>query len=193
MQVRRRIHVRGIVQGVGFRPYVYRLATERHLGGQIANTSSGVIIEVEGAAEVVDDFLSSLSAQAPPLALVTEIRVVEIHRTGETDFCILPSDPSALVRTLISPDIATCADCLRELFDPADRRYHYPFINCTNCGPHCQQALGWAWKRLLRGSSYSARQRGHIGKTDIEVCGRSYGIPLTMENLGPQFVQLMKG
>jgi hydrogenase maturation protein HypF len=116
MQVRRRIDVAGIVQGVGFRPYVYRLATERHLAGQIANTSSGVVIEVERAAEVVDDFLSSLPAQAPPLALVTDIRVVEIHRTGESDFCILPSDPSASVRTLISPDIATCADCLRELY-----------------------------------------------------------------------------
>jgi hydrogenase maturation protein HypF len=135
MQVRRRIHVAGIVQGVGFRPYVYRLATERHLAGQIANTSTGVVIEVEGAAEVVNDFLSSLPTQAPPLVLVTNIRVVEIHRTGESEFCILPSDPSASVRTLISPDIATCEDCLRELFDPADRRYHYPFINCTNCGP----------------------------------------------------------
>ena len=102
-------------------PTCYRLATERHLAGQIANTSSGVVIEVEGAVEVVDDFLSSLPAQAPPLSLLTEIRVVEIHRTGESDFCILPSDSSASVRTLISPDIATCADCLRELFDPADR------------------------------------------------------------------------
>ena len=147
MHVRRRIHVAGIVQGVGFRPYVYRLATERHLAGQIANTSSGVVIEVEGAAAVVDDFLSSLPAQAPPLALVTEIRVLEIHRTGEGDFCILPSDPSAPVRTLISPDIATCADCLRELFDPADRRYRYPFINCTNCGPRFSIVNGIPYDR----------------------------------------------
>jgi hydrogenase maturation protein HypF len=147
MQVRRRIHVAGIVQGVGFRPYVYRLATERHLAGQIANTSSGVVIEVEGAAEVVDDFLSSLPAQAPPLALVTDIRVVEIHRTGKSDFCILPSDPSASVRTLISPDIATCVDCFRELFDPADRRYHYPFINCTNCGPRFSIVKGVPYDR----------------------------------------------
>jgi hydrogenase maturation protein HypF len=147
MQVRRRIHVRGIVQGVGFRPYVYRLATERHLAGQIANTSSGVVIEVEGTAEVVDDFLSSLPAQAPPLALVTDIRVVEIHCTGEADFCILPSDPSASVQTLISPDIATCANCLRELFDPADRRYHYAFINCTNCGPRFSIVNGIPYDR----------------------------------------------
>jgi hydrogenase maturation protein HypF len=147
MQVRRRIHVSGIVQGVGFRPYVYRLATERHLAGQIANTSSGVVIEIEGAAEVVEDFLSSLPAQAPPLAMVTDIRVVEIHRTGESEFCILPSDPSASVRTLISPDIATCADCLRELFDPADHRYRYPFINCTNCGPRFSIVSGIPYDR----------------------------------------------
>lgn len=147
MRVRRRIHVAGIVQGVGFRPYVYRLATERHLAGQIANTSTGVVIEVEGAAQVVDDFLSSLPVQAPPLALVTNIRVVEIRRTGETEFCILPSDPSASVRTLIAPDIATCSDCLRELFDPTDRRYHYPFINCTNCGPRFSIVKGIPYDR----------------------------------------------
>lgn len=147
MRVRRRIHVAGIVQGVGFRPYVYRLATERHLAGQIANTSSGVVIEVEGAPEVVDDFLSCLPLQAPPLAMVTDIRVVEIHRTGKSDFCILPSDPSASVRTLISPDIATCDDCLRELFDPADRRFHYPFINCTNCGPRFSIVKGIPYDR----------------------------------------------
>jgi hydrogenase maturation protein HypF len=147
MRIRRRIHVAGIVQGVGFRPYVYRLATERHLAGQIANTSSGVVIEVEGAEEAVDDFVSSLPAQAPPLALVTDIRVAEIHHTGRSDFCILPSDPSAPVRTLISPDIATCADCLRELFDPADHRYHYPFINCTNCGPRFSIVSGIPYDR----------------------------------------------
>lgn len=147
MRVRRRIHVAGIVQGVGFRPYVYRLATERHLAGQIANTSSGVVIEVEGAEEVVDDFLSSLPVQAPPLAMVTDIRVAEIHHTGKSDFCILPSDPSAPVRTLISSDIATCDDCLRELFDPADRRFHYPFINCTNCGPRFSIVKGIPYDR----------------------------------------------
>lgn len=147
MRVRRRIHVAGLVQGVGFRPYVYRLATERHLAGQISNTSSGVVIEVEGGAAVVDDFLSSLPAQAPPLALVTDIRVVEIRGTGERDFCILPSDPSASVRTLISPDIATCDDCLRELFDPADCRHLYPFINCTNCGPRFSIVRGIPYDR----------------------------------------------
>ena len=147
MPVRRRIHVAGIVQGVGFRPYIYRLATERHLAGQIANTSSGVVIEVEGAADVVDDFLAYLPAQAPPLALITDIRVVDIDHTGESAFCILPSNGSESVRTLISPDIATCDDCLRELFDPADRRYLYPFINCTNCGPRFTIVRGIPYDR----------------------------------------------
>ncbi len=135
MQVRRRIHVAGIVQGVGFRPYVYRLATERHLAGQITNTAAGVVIEVQGFSEVVDDFLTRLPAEAPPLALITWLQVTEISPNGNEDFRILPSEKSETVRTLIPPDIAVCDACLGELFNPADRRYLYPFINCTNCGP----------------------------------------------------------
>jgi len=135
MQVRRCIHVSGIVQGVGFRPYVYRLAAEQHLAGQIANTTAGVVIEVQGSPESVDDFLLRLPKEAPPLALITDLRILEIEINGDSEFRILPSEKSEAVRTLIPPDIATCEDCLRELFDPADRRYLYPFINCTNCGP----------------------------------------------------------
>ncbi len=135
MQVRRRIHVSGIVQGVGFRPFVYRLAAGRQLAGQIANTARGVVIEVQGFPEVVDDFLARLPAEAPPLALITGLQVTEISPNGEEDFRILPSENSGTVRTLIPPDIAVCDACLVELFNPADRRYLYPFINCTNCGP----------------------------------------------------------
>jgi len=186
MEVRRRIHVAGIVQGVGFRPYVYRLATERHLAGQIANTSSGVVIEVEGAAEVVDDFVSSLPAQAPPLALLTEIRVVEIHRTGESDFCILPSDPSASVRTLISPDIATCADCLGELFDPADRRYHYPFINCTNCGPRFSIVRGIPYDRPQTSMSVFPMCPHCLAEYEDPHNRRFHAQPNACWNCGPQ-------
>lgn len=135
MQVRRCIHVSGIVQGVGFRPYVYRLAVGQHLAGQIANTATGVVIEVQGSSESVDDFLQRLPKEAPPLALITGLDVVEVGLNGDSDFRILPSEKSEAVRTLIPPDIATCEDCVRELLDPADRRYLYPFINCTNCGP----------------------------------------------------------
>jgi hydrogenase maturation protein HypF len=135
MQVRRRIHVSGIVQGVGFRPYVYRLAVGNQLAGQISNTAAGVVIEVQGLPGAVDDFLHRLPAEAPPLALITAVEVAEIGLNGDAEFRILPSEKSETVRALIPPDIATCQDCLRELFDANDRRYLYPFINCTNCGP----------------------------------------------------------
>jgi hydrogenase maturation protein HypF len=135
MQVRRRIHVSGIVQGVGFRPYVFRLASEGQLTGHIANTAAGVIIEVQGVSDKVEDFLSRLPKETPPLALITGLQAAEISTNGDAEFRILASDKSETVRTLIPPDVAICDDCLRELFDPPNRRYLYPFINCTNCGP----------------------------------------------------------
>jgi hydrogenase maturation protein HypF len=135
MEVRRQIEVAGIVQGVGFRPYVYRLATERNLTGTVSNTSSGVSIEVEGPADVVDEFLSCLPRTAPPLSRITDVEIRELPCSGDREFRILASRGGEAVQTLISPDVAICSDCLRELLDPADRRYCYPFINCTNCGP----------------------------------------------------------
>jgi hydrogenase maturation protein HypF len=135
MEVRRLIDVSGIVQGVGFRPYVYRLATERRLTGTVSNTASGVTIEVEGPRETVEDFVACLPEEAPPLARITDLSVRNLLCNGDCDFRILPSHKEEGVRTLISPDVAICDDCLRELFDPQDRRYRYPFINCTNCGP----------------------------------------------------------
>jgi hydrogenase maturation protein HypF len=133
--VRRHIDVAGIVQGVGFRPYVYRLAVERNLAGSVTNTSSGVTIEVEGAPEAIAEFVDRLPSSAPPLSRITQVSVREVPSIGDREFRILASQRGEKVRTLISPDIATCPDCLREMFDPADRRYRYPFINCTNCGP----------------------------------------------------------
>jgi len=135
MEVRRQIDVSGIVQGVGFRPYVYRLATGRRLSGNIRNTPAGVTIEIQGPPETVQDFVEHLPAEAPPLARITSFLVREVACNKDVDFRIVHSHAGEEVRTLISPDVAICPDCLRELFDPADRRYHYPFINCTNCGP----------------------------------------------------------
>lgn len=135
MDVRRQIEVSGIVQGVGFRPYIYRLATERRLAGNISNTSSGVTIEIEGPPVVVEDFILRLPREAPPLARITELSVLEMPCHGDRDFRIIASRRGQTVQTLISPDVAVCDDCLRELLDPRDRRYGYPFINCTNCGP----------------------------------------------------------
>ena len=135
MLVRKAIEVSGIVQGVGFRPYIYRLANEQQLAGTVCNTAAGVSIEVQGPPTAVDDFLVRLPVEAPRLARITGITVREISCNGDRDFQIVTTHRGEPVRTLISPDIAVCFDCLREMFDPADRRYRYPFINCTNCGP----------------------------------------------------------
>jgi hydrogenase maturation protein HypF len=135
IEVRRQIEVSGIVQGVGFRPYIYRLATGRNLKGTIRNTSAGVTIEIQGPAETVEDFIARLPAEAPPLARITNLTIHEVACNGDRDFRIIHSHEGEEIRTLISPDVAICADCLREMFDAKDRRYRYPFINCTNCGP----------------------------------------------------------
>jgi len=129
------LQVNGIVQGVGFRPFVYNLATELGLVGWVTNTSSGVDIEIEGQLSPLRQFRDRLEHDAPPLSLIASIDAVAIPPLGESEFRIQPSDRSQAVRTLISPDAAICPDCLREMNDPQDRRYHYPFINCTNCGP----------------------------------------------------------
>ena len=135
MLVRKAIEVSGIVQGVGFRPYVFRLAGEQNLAGSVCNTAAGVSIEVQGPPDAVDDFLARLPAEAPPLARITNISVREIPCNGDREFQVVITPRGEPVRTLISPDVAVCADCLREMFDTTDRRYRYPFINCTNCGP----------------------------------------------------------
>jgi hydrogenase maturation protein HypF len=135
MNVRRHIEVSGIVQGVGFRPHVYRLARERALAGEISNTPSGVTIEVQGPREKIDDFVVRLRQEAPPLAKITGLAMADLPCNDDREFQITASRRGEAVHTLISPDVAVCEDCLREMLDPQDRRYRYPFINCTNCGP----------------------------------------------------------
>ena len=134
-RVRTAVRVEGIVQGVGFRPFVYSLATRLGLGGLVGNDVDGVFAEVEGAPEAVREFLVLLERQAPPLAKIERVTTRNLNLTGAAGFAIAASQPGGPRRTLVSADSATCADCLRELADPADRRYKYPFINCTNCGP----------------------------------------------------------
>jgi hydrogenase maturation protein HypF len=130
-----RISVRGVVQGVGFRPFVYRLARNHGLTGWVLNHSGGVEIQVEGAAALLAAFARDLREQAPPLARIEGIDIAELPAAGYTAFEIRHSVSEEGRYQLISPDIATCPDCLRELLDPGDRRYRYPFTNCTNCGP----------------------------------------------------------
>ena len=131
----RQIKIQGIVQGVGFRPFIYQLARRHDLAGTVANTSSGVIIHVEGPAGQIASFEKDIFACKPPLAHITDISGHDVSVKGHDGFLIIQSDGPAQRATLISPDISICGDCLRELFDPADRRFGYPFINCTNCGP----------------------------------------------------------
>jgi len=130
-----RIHIRGIVQGVGFRPFVFGLAKRHHLNGWVRNTSAGVEVEVDGERLDLDAFLHDLSAETPALAHIDTITPTWTSPNGYKTFEIHVSKPEAGQFIPISPDVSLCADCLRELFDPGDRRYRYPFINCTNCGP----------------------------------------------------------
>ncbi len=123
------------MQGVGFRPFVYGLAQQHRLSGFVGNNSSGVFIEVEGAATAVSHFHHALTHNPPPLARIEDITIDELPLQNSEHFVIAHSQAQAAANTLISPDICLCDDCLRELFDPNNRRYRYPFINCTNCGP----------------------------------------------------------
>lgn len=133
--VRKRVRVYGVVQGVGFRPFAFRLATEEKLAGFIGNDTDGVIAEVEGPEARIRTFLSRLTSETPALARIDSVVASEATPVGETGFRIIASEVLGRVSTGIPADAATCADCLRELLDPADRRYRYPFLNCTNCGP----------------------------------------------------------
>ncbi|MEV0535792.1 carbamoyltransferase HypF [Kitasatospora sp. NPDC050463] len=144
---RRRVAVRGLVQGVGFRPFVFTLAAELGLAGTVTNTGDGVLAEVEGRPESVDAFCRRIATDAPPLAQVASVEHEALALTGATGFAITPSRAGGPRRTLIPPDTATCADCLAELADPGDRRYRHPFISCTNCGPRHTIVTGLPYDR----------------------------------------------
>lgn len=134
-RARRGIAVRGVVQGVGFRPFVYRLAMEEGLAGLIGNDTDGVTIELEGPLARIEAFLIRLRTEVPPLARIDAVAVHDLPVKRESGFRIVLSQVKGQVSTGIPADAATCADCIRELLDPVDRRYRYPFLNCTNCGP----------------------------------------------------------
>jgi hydrogenase maturation protein HypF len=133
--VRRHVRVRGVVQGVGFRPFIYRLAQEEHLTGFIGNDTDGVFIEIEGVPTSADAFIARICTEAPPLSRIDSVSVDDAEPAGDTSFRIIASEILGRVSTGIPADAATCSDCLRELLSPSDRRYRYPFLNCTNCGP----------------------------------------------------------
>jgi len=135
MKCRTQIWITGIVQGVGFRPFIYNLAKKYELKGYVLNNTSGVNIEVEGESSVIDEFIQKVKTEPPPQAVIFEMHSQNIEPLGYEDFTIRKSDDQEEKFVPISPEIATCKDCLKEFFDPSDHRYRYPFINCTNCGP----------------------------------------------------------
>jgi hydrogenase maturation protein HypF len=165
---RRRIRVTGVVQGVGFRPFVYGLARRRGIGGFVLNDGSGVLVEAEGEVAALDAFTAGLRAEAPPLARVDGVETAPLPALGETGFRILASAPTGR-SALIPADVATCEDCLRELFDPDDRRYRYPFTNCTQCGPRFT---------IVRGVPYDRPLTTMAGFPLCDDCRREYEDPL---------------
>ncbi len=131
----RRLEISGIVQGVGFRPFLFQLAHRHSIAGEVSNTPSGVLVVIEGDAEHVDAFVRDIPERAPTLSSITDVSVQEAEPAGCKTFKIVKSRQGDSRSTLISPDVSVCAECLEEMKDPGDRRYEYPFINCTNCGP----------------------------------------------------------
>lgn len=134
-RARVRVSVEGVVQGVGFRPFVYSLATRLGLSGQVGNDLHGVFAEVEGLPASLDEFVSAVRLEAPPLASIDRVSTRPVNAVGDGEFRIVTSEAGGERGTLVAADSATCADCLREMFDPDDRRFGYAFANCTNCGP----------------------------------------------------------
>ncbi|MHB8382537.1 MAG: carbamoyltransferase HypF [Candidatus Binataceae bacterium] len=167
-RARLRIRVGGIVQGVGFRPFVHNLARRLALSGFVRNDSRGVLIEVEGIQHQVRDFIDSLRSEAPPLALIEHLESAAGALVGESQFKIIESEAAGAPEVLIAPDIATCEDCVREIFAPDDRRYRYPFNNCTNCGPRFTIVTRVPYDRAL---TTMARF------TMCSECAREYGDP----------------
>ncbi|MBN2429370.1 MAG: carbamoyltransferase HypF [Deltaproteobacteria bacterium] len=145
--VRKRILIEGVVQGVGFRPFVYRIAMECRVSGWVLNDGRGVSIEAEGAAGAVERFIGALREEAPPLASISSFEVVDLPVRKDSGFQIRESLPGESRVAQISPDTDVCPDCLRELFSPQDRRFRYPFINCTNCGPRYSIVTGIPYDR----------------------------------------------
>lgn len=149
MVQRKRLLVQGVVQGVGFRPFVYGLARQLGLSGFVGNDSHGVFIEVEGVPESLRQFEQSLETQPPPLARIEHVQALVVPTCNDVGFVIVESRDEPTAATLVSLDVAICDACLRELFDPHDRRYRYPFINCTHCGPRFTITKGVPYDRPL--------------------------------------------
>ena len=194
------VKLNGIVQGVGFRPHVYRLAVEYNLKGWVINSSAGVILEVEGEEEDLHEFLRRLQNEPPPRAVIRSCEMREIPVHGFTGFTIRPSDDAGKTTAMISPDIAVCQECKKETDDPNDRRYRYPFTNCTNCGPRFTIIKGLPYDRAMTTMAKftmcpdcqaefddPGNRRFHAQPNACPVCGPritlvdSHGVPVNRE------------
>jgi hydrogenase maturation protein HypF len=194
---RQRVLVTGIVQGVGFRPFVLRLAIELGLAGFVGNDSSGAFVEVQGPPELLASFVARLRAEAPPLAAIEQIVVLELEPLGrgsvEGEFCIVASQDAVGPSTLIPPDVAVCEECMAEVLEPEDRRYRYPFANCTNCGPRFT---------IIRSLPYDRLATSMAGFPMCEACAAEYedphdrrfhAQPIACPDCGPQLSFLRQG
>jgi hydrogenase maturation protein HypF len=187
-----RVRVEGVVQGVGFRPYVHRLAAELGLAGFVRNDSRGAVIEVEGRPDAIEALVARLPAEAPPAAVIEGVEREVVPTRGDRRFGIVESARAGAPDARVSPDIAICEACLRELFDPADRRYRYPFINCTDCGPRFT---------IVRAIPYDRPNTTMAGFTMCAACAaedadpanrRFHAQPNACPACGPQ-LQLVRG
>jgi hydrogenase maturation protein HypF len=194
MTCARSIRVHGVVQGVGFRPFVFRLAESKTLAGWVLNGEDGVEIHLEGAEPAVDAFLRDLEKTPPPAARITGIDVSAAEPAGLRSFSIRESRRQERPSARISPDLPVCAECLAELFDPADRRFHYPYINCTNCGPRYTIVLALPYDRpsttmrnwpldepCARQYRNPADRRFHAQPVSCAECGPNYFLRLGEE------------
>ncbi|MBN2168740.1 MAG: carbamoyltransferase HypF, partial [Actinobacteria bacterium] len=163
------ISVTGIIQGVGFRPFIYRKACELGLKGSVCNTNLGVTINLSGEPEKLDQFINAVKGEAPPAAVIDSITVQRISPFENDRFEISKSTVSGDREVLISPDLGTCEECVKELFDPADRRYRYPFINCTNCGPRFT---------IIENTPYDRRSTSMSSFTMCDQCREEYEDPM---------------
>lgn len=188
-----RIQITGVVQGVGFRPFIYRLAQTFRLEGWVQNTSAGVFIETTAVPDQMAAFLNAIRSEQPPLARIQDIKVEETAAKVFTGFSIRPSEKMEAAFSLVPPDVAICEDCRRELFDPADHRYRYPFINCTNCGPRFS---------IIQDMPYDRPATTMAGFQVCSFCREEYEDPLNRRfhaqpiacpDCGPQMIFLQQG
>ena len=183
--IRVRVHIQGIVQGVGFRPFVYRQAAAHSLTGWVMNTPAGVVLEAQGETPEVESFVVGLRDQAPPLAVIQALRTEGIPPAEDIGFAIRPSGGTGET-VVIAPDGDVCVDCLAELFDPADRRYRYPFINCTNCGPRYSIIQGVPYDRTLTTMARFAMCPACLAEYEDPAHRRFHAQPNACPDCGPQ-------